>query len=315
MIFSAINLHKNLLIAIYGIFSLLIIASLVSILLSRFNPKQDFTELRQRIKTWWIMVGLFIFTLVLNKNLSLIFFAFVSFLALKEYFSLIPTRRSDRRVLFWAYLAIPVQYYWIGISWYGMFIIFIPVYVFLFLPFRMFLSGETDGFLRSSGTLHWGLMITVFCLSHAAYLLALNPAGNPNGGGAALLLYLIFLTEMNDISQYVWGKLFGKTKAIPKISPNKTLEGFIGGLFTTTLLAVALAKLLTPLNLIHSIMAGLLIAMSGFIGDIVISALKRDLGVKDSSSALPGHGGILDRVDSLIYTAPLFFHYIAYLYY
>ncbi len=196
-----------------------------------------------------------------------------------------------------------------------MFIIFIPVYVFLFLPFRMFLSGETDGFLRSSGTLHWGLMITVFCLSHAAYLLALNPAGNPNGGGAGLLLYLIFLTEMNDVSQYVWGKLFGKTKAISKISPNKTLEGFIGGLLTTTLLAVALAKLLTPLSLIHSIMAGLLIAMSGFIGDIVISALKRDLGVKDSGTALPGHGGILDRIDSLIYTAPLFFHYIAYLYY
>lgn len=315
MIFSAINLHKNLLIAIYGIFSLLIIASLVSILLSRFNAKQDFTELRQRIKTWWIIAGIFIFTLVLNKNLSLIFFAFVSFLALKEYLSLIPTRRSDRRVLFWVYLAIPIQYYWIGVNWYGMFIIFIPVYVLLFLPFRMFLSGETDGFLRSSGTLHWGLMITVFCLSHAAYLLALSPEGNPNGGGAGLLLYLIFLTEMNDISQYIWGELFGKTKAIPKISPNKTLEGFIGGLFTTTLLAVALAKLLTPLNLIHSIMAGLLIAMSGFIGDIVISALKRDLGVKDSGTTLPGHGGILDRVDSLIYTAPLFFHYIAYLYY
>ena len=284
-------------------------------LLSRFNVKQDFTELRQRIKTWWIIAGLFILALILSKNLTLIFFGFVSFLALKEYLSLIPNRRSDRRVLFWAYLAIPIQYYWIGIDWYGMFIIFIPVYVFLFLPFRMFLSGETEGFLRSAGTLHWGLMITVFCLSHAAYLISLSPTGNSNGGGAALLLYLIFLTEMNDISQYVWGKLCGKTKVTPKISPNKTLEGLIGGVLTTILLAIALAKLLTPFNFIHSIAAGLIIGLSGFIGDVVISALKRDLGVKDASSMLPGHGGIMDRVDSLIYTAPLFFHFTAYFYY
>ncbi len=309
------SLNTNLLIAICGVFLILAIASLISMLLSRFNVKQDFTELRQRIKTWWIIAGLFILALILSKNLTLIFFGFVSFLALKEYLSLIPNRRSDRRVLFWAYLAIPIQYYWIGIDWYGMFIIFIPVYVFLFLPFRMFLSGETEGFLRSAGTLHWGLMITVFCLSHAAYLISLSPTGNSNGGGAALLLYLIFLTEMNDISQYVWGKLCGKTKVTPKISPNKTLEGLIGGVLTTILLAIALAKLLTPFNFIHSIAAGLIIGLSGFIGDVVISALKRDLGVKDASSMLPGHGGIMDRVDSLIYTAPLFFHFTAYFYY
>ena len=309
------SLNTNLLIAICGVFLILAIASLISMLLSRFNVKQDFTELRQRIKTWWIIAGLFILALILSKNLTLIFFGFVSFLALKEYLSLIPNRRSDRRVLFWAYLAIPIQYYWIGIDWYGMFIIFIPVYVFLFLPFRMFLSGETEGFLRSAGTLHWGLMITVFCLSHAAYLISLSPTGNPNGGGAALLLYLIFLTEMNDISQYVWGKLCGKTKVTPKISPNKTLEGLIGGVLTTILLAIALAKLLTPFNFVHSIAAGLIIGLSGFIGDVVISALKRDLGVKDAGSMLPGHGGIMDRVDSLIYTAPLFFHFTAYFYY
>lgn len=309
------NLNSNFLLAVGGVFFILIVASVTSIILSRSNPQKDFTELRRRIQTWWIIAGLFCLALVSNKILTLIFFAFVSFLALKEYLSLIPTRRADRRVLLWAYLVIPLQYYWIGISWYAMFIIFIPVYMFLFFPLRMVVQGETEGFLRSVGTLHWGLMITVFCLSHAAYLITVPEAVNPNGGGAGLLLYLIFLTEMNDVAQYIWGKTCGKNKVTPKVSPNKTCEGLIGGILTTTVLAVVLAPVLTPFDLTHAICAGLIIGLSGFIGDIVISALKRDLGVKDTGSMLAGHGGIMDRIDSLTYTAPLFFHFTAYLYF
>jgi phosphatidate cytidylyltransferase len=247
--------------------------------------------------------------------ISLFLFGFLSFLALKEYLSLIPTRRADRRVLFWTYLAILAQYYWVGIAWYGLFIIFIPVYMFLFLPIRMILIGETEGFLKAAGTLHWGLMTTVFCLSHAAYLLVLPEEVNPAAGGAGLLLFLVFLTELNDILQYIWGKLLGQHKIIPKVSPNKTWEGFLGGVVTTTFVAVLLAPWLTPLNLWQSGFAGILIATAGFFGDVSISAIKRDLGIKDSGNLLPGHGGILDRVDSLTYTAPLFFHFIYYLHY
>jgi phosphatidate cytidylyltransferase len=244
-----------------------------------------------------------------------VFWAFVSFLALKEYLSLIPTRRADRRVLFWAYLAIPIHYYWVGIAWYGMFIIFIPVYMFLLLPLRMVIIGETEGFLRAAGTLHWGMMTTVFSLSHMAYLLVLDPAKNPAGGGAGLLLYLVFLTQFNDVAQYTWGKLFGKHKVIPKVSPKKTWEGLIGGNLTTLALAVLIAPYLTPLTPYEAAGAGLIIGVFGFIGDVTISALKRDIGVKDSGSLIPGHGGVLDRIDSLTYTAPLFFHYVYYLRY
>ena len=99
------------------------------------------------------------------RTASIIFFAFVSFLALKEYFSLIPTRRADRRVLFWAYAAIPIQYFWVHEEWYGLFIIFIPVYLFLLLPMRMVIIGETNEFLRAAGTLHWGLITMVFSIS------------------------------------------------------------------------------------------------------------------------------------------------------
>jgi phosphatidate cytidylyltransferase len=199
-----------------------------------------------------------------------------------------------------------------------MFIIFIPVYVFLFLPLRMVLVGETKAFLRAAGTLHWGLMTTVFSLSHIAFLLVLPEATaniSPSVTGASLVLFLVFLTQMNDISQYLWGKWLGKHKIIPKVSPNKTWEGFLGGIVNTVLLSLLLGTLLTPMSFLFCFYAGLLISISGFIGDVTISALKRDLGIKDSGQLLPGHGGILDRIDSLTYTAPLFFHFIHYFYY
>jgi phosphatidate cytidylyltransferase len=177
---------------------------------------------------------------------------------------------------------------------------------------RLALTGETEGFLRSAGTIHWGLMSTVFAVSHVAFLLVLPDTVNPRGGGAALVLFLVILTEANDVAQYVWGKLLGRRKALPTVSPGKTIEGLLGGLLTTLLLAWLLAPLLTPLNLLQSLTAGAIIGLAGFIGDVVISAVKRDVGVKDSGALLPGHGGILDRLDSLTYTAPLFFHFLYY---
>ncbi len=298
-----------------GIFALLVIAGLIVAILRRLHPQRDYTELTARVRSWWVMAGVFAAAMALSPTLSLIFLGLVSFLALKEYLSLVPTRRADRRVLFWAYLAIPVQFWWVAIGWYGMFIIFIPVYLFLLLPLRMVVIGETAGFLYAAGSLHWGLMLSVFNLSHMAYLLVLPAANNPAGGPAGLVLFLMFLTQFNDVMQYVWGKTLGRHKIIPKVSPKKTWEGFLGGIATTTLLAWLLAPLLTPLSGWEAPAAGLLIGLAGFVGDVNISALKRDLGVKDSGNLIPGHGGVLDRVDSLTFTAPLFFHFLYYLHY
>lgn len=298
-----------------GLYAILIVASVWVIFLRWRAPARDRSELVLRIRSWWIIVCVFTAAMIMSRNISVAFFAFVSFLALKEYFSIIPTRRADRRVLFWAYLAIPFQYYWVALAWYGMFIIFIPVYVFLLLPMRMVVIGETKEFLHAAGTLHWGIMTLVFGISHIAYLLVLPEAKNPVAGGAGLVLFLVFLTQFNDVAQYVWGKTFGRHKIIPKVSPNKTWEGFLGGVATTTVLSILLSSWLTPLRLDTAVLAGLLISVAGFIGDVTISALKRDIGLKDSGSMLPGHGGILDRIDSLTYTAPLFFHFIYYLYY
>jgi len=305
------GLTPALLTTLGGILALLVLATGITELLARRRSGEAIENLRLRVRTWWRMVAVFAAALLVGRTVSILFFALLSFLALKEYFSLIPTRRVDRRVLFWAYLAIPLQYLWVSLEWYGMFLAFIPVFCFLLLPVRMLLIGEPGGYLRAAGTIQWGLMTTVFSLSHAAFLLILRLAEAPGERvGPGLVLYLVLLTELNDIAQYLWGKALGQRRVAPTISPNKTWGGFLGGVATTTLLGTLLGPWLTPMGTVASLGAGLIIGLAGFVGDLNISALKRDLQIKDSGTALPGHGGILDRVDSLTYTAPLFMHYV-----
>ncbi|CCN34690.1 putative Phosphatidate cytidylyltransferase [Vibrio nigripulchritudo SO65] len=296
------------------VLALLCIGTLVCWFKQVKHPDKDYTELSQRITSWWWIIGLVFFVLILSKNTAIAFFGFVSFLALKEFLSIIPTRLADRRVILWAYIAIPLQYLWVGYEWYGMFLIFIPVYVFLFLPMRMVLLGDTKGFIHSAGVIHWAMMLTVLCISHIAYLLVL-PVKNPEAGHIGLILFLLFMTQLNDVSQYVWGKSLGKHKIVPKVSPNKTWEGFIGGVVTISLMSALIAPFLTPFSHAQGLLAGALIAFSGFVGDLVISSVKRDLQIKDSGTLIPGHGGVLDRLDSLTFTSPLFFHLLYYLHY
>lgn len=305
----------NVTYAMFGIYGILIIASFIIFFLAKKNPQKDYRELILRIKTWWLIILFFSIMVFSAVNIAIICVAFISFLALKEYFSLIPIRKADRRVLFWAYLSIPIQYYIIAIGWYQLCIIFIPVYVFLFLPFRMVLIGETKEFLTSVSRIQWGLMTTVFSMGHIAYLLMLDPSKNPSGERAGLIIFIVTLTQLNDVAQYCWGKALGKTKIVPKVSPNKTWAGFLGGVGTTVVLSAIIAPFLTPITFSASLFIGTLIGIAGFVGDVSISALKRDLGVKDSGTILPGHGGILDRVDSLSYTAPIFFHFVDYFFY
>lgn len=296
------------------VLGLLVFATILVASIQRIRPGAVWTEVGQRIKSWWIMVAVFLAAVALNRTVSIIFFAFLSFWALKEYVTILDTRRADHRALFWAFLTIPIQYYWVGIQWYGMFIIFIPVYVFLFLPMRLVIAQEPAGFLSSSSKVQWGLMAFVFGLSHMAYLLIMPAVPGSASNGQSLLFFLVLLTELNDIFQYVWGKTLGRRKILPAISPKKTWEGFLGGLLTTLGLGLFF-RFLTPFDIPAAIGISFAIAVAGFSGDVVMSAVKRDAGVKDFGALIPGHGGMLDRVDSLCYTAPLFFHIVRYFYY
>jgi phosphatidate cytidylyltransferase len=269
------------------------------------RPAHDYGELTRRVRSWWVIVLATGGALFLGPAGVLVGLALVSYLALKEYFSVVPIRQGDRVVLLVAYLAIPTQWWWIGQHAYGLFIIWVPVYLFIILPSVMVLRGETAGYLHALGTLFWGLMICVFAIGHVAYLYVL-----PDGAG--LLLALLVLTQGNDVAQYLWGRALGRRRIAPTVSPNKTVEGFLGGLLTTTVLAVSVGPLLTPLPWPVALAIGPLVAVSGFLGDLAMSAVKRDLGIKDTGRLIPGHGGVLDRVDSLIFTAPLFFHLVRY---
>ncbi|MDA7980319.1 MAG: phosphatidate cytidylyltransferase [Pirellulales bacterium] len=309
---------------ILAIVGLLLVASLAIFFLRRRVSERASTELAQRIKTWWGIFGLMAGALLIGPRAIPWLFALVSFLAMREFLALVSPRPADTAAHFWAYLSIPMQYLWVSLQWYGMFIIFVPVYVSLLVPARLAIHGETQGFVRATASINWGALLTVFGLSHAAYLVGLTPVANPRVAsawlgaeaatypGIGLLVLLLLLTELNDVAQFIWGKSLGYRKVAPKVSPGKTWAGLLGGVGTTIVLATLLGPLLTPMNYLFSALAGAIIGIFGSLGDLCISALKRDANVKDTGNLLPGHGGILDRIDSLTFTAPLFFHFVHY---
>lgn len=308
------TLSNELFFVVFLIVVLLSVVSIALFVVGKIFPKANLAELKSRTKSWWMMSAIFIGAIFISYKISYFFLAFLSFFAFRELYSVLGFRDSDRRAIFWALLAIPIQYYLAYIGWYGAFIIFIPVIMFLLLPLRMVLKGETKGITKSMSLLQWILMLSVFGISHLAYLLSLPPLEGFEVGGRGLLMFLIFLTEINDVMQFVWGKIFGKHKIVPKVSPNKTWEGFIGGVLSTTAIGYLLI-FLTPFTVPQVLLVSFLIAIAGFSGDIVVSAIKRDKGIKDMGDTIPGHGGVFDRIDSLSYTAPVFFHFVYYIAY
>ena len=271
------------------------------------GTRATIANINARIGAWWLMSAAFLVATLTGGVGSVVLFALVSVLALREFVTLSPTSRADHRALAWAFfVVIPVQYVLVGVQWYGLFSIMIPVYVFLLLATRMVLAGETEGFLERAATVQWGLMACVYCVSYAPALLLLDIDGYDAGSGK-LLLFLVVVVQASDVLQFVWGKLLGRRRIAPTVSPNKTWEGFAGGVACATLLGTGLWWA-TPFNPLQAAAMSVLIALAGFAGGLVMSAIKRDRGVKDYGGLLPGHGGVLDRIDSLLFAAPIFFH-------
>jgi phosphatidate cytidylyltransferase len=300
-----------------GVLVLLVVASLVGSLLAwkvrRGAAKSTIANLNARIRAWWVMSAVFAVTLLSGRVGSMVLFGLLSFLALREYITLTPTRRADHRTLFWSFFVItPLQYYLLATGWYGMFSIFIPVYAFLFIPTRIAMAGDTEHFLERAAKIQWGLMVCVYCLSHAPALLLLEIPGYENQD-AKLLLFLVIVDQLSDVLQYVWGKLAGKRKIAPHVSPNKTWEGFVGGVLTATLVGMGLWWA-TPFTPWEALALSFSITLMGFAGGLTMSAIKRDRVVKDFGTIIEGHGGVLDRIDSLCFAAPIFFHFTRYYY-
>jgi phosphatidate cytidylyltransferase len=294
---------------------LLILGSIAALILPRTQPGK-WTDLGPRMQSWWVIVILVGGALMLGWQATAILFALISFLALKEYLTLAPTRKEDRLIVLLAYLSVFVNYGLIFAETlfedsYQIYLVFIPVYGFLLAAAVMAWIGRTEGYLATVGIVHWGMVVCVYNIGYIAFLMRVPDAEAP-AGGAGLVFFLIFITQLNDVAQYCWGKAFGRTKITPTVSPNKTWEGAIGGWVTTGVVFYLLAPYFTPLSPLHAAIMGVIVPMSGFFGDITMSAVKRDLGVKDTSRLIPGHGGVLDRLDSLTFAAPVYFHLLAY---
>ncbi|MDP1659911.1 MAG: phosphatidate cytidylyltransferase [Methylotenera sp.] len=303
-----------------GVAALLLIASIIGWLLNRrLLARQNSSEKSQkvinnlisRVNAWWVMVAILVIAFLAGKLGTIILFGFISYFALREFMTLTPTRTGDHRTLSLAFfLLIPLHYYLIYIEWYGLFSTLIPVYAFLLMPSISVLAQDTEHFLERAAKIQWGVMIAIYCISHAPALLLL-PIINFEGQNLLLLFYFLLIVQLSDVLQYVFGNLFGKTKVAPVVSPNKTLEGLIGGGLTTVVVGAALWWI-TPFTPLQSAGMAAVIVVMGFLGGLVMSAIKRSLGAKDWGSMIEGHGGMLDRMDSVSFAAPIFFHLTRY---
>lgn len=290
-------------------FVLVIASSIAFILKKRLGnqPSAVIDNLISRINAWWVMLILLAIAISLGKLAFIVLFAIISFFALREFISLLPTRRGDYFPLLIAfYFVLPYQYYLIYTDWYGLYSIFIPLYVFLLIPISSLKAEDTTHFLERSAKIQWGLMISIFCVSHVPALINLNI---PHFQGEKI--WLIMVVQMSDVLQYICGKLCGKHKVAPILSPSKTIEGLVGGIILATALGVAMAWL-TPFNYWQAALMGFIVCLFGFFGGLVMSAIKRDRGVKDWGNLIQGHGGMLDRIDSICFSAPIFFHILRY---
>lgn len=298
-----------------GVLALLVVATaLGQILRTKARSEagvKTVENLNARIRAWWAMVGVFGLALLTGGVGSVILFAMTSFFALREFITLTPTRPGDHRTLFWVFFVVtPMQYGLVWTGWYGLFAILIPVYAFLFVPLRSALAGDCENFLERTAKIQWGLMVCVYCVSHAPAILFLEIPGY-EGQNGKLLFFFVLVVQISDVLQYVWGKTLGHRKIAPTVSPSKTWEGFFGGVATASLIGAALWWA-TPFTPLQSAGMSLAITLMGFGGGLVMSAIKRDRGVKDYGTLIEGHGGVMDRIDSICFAAPVFFHLTRY---
>jgi len=291
-----------------GVGAILVAATLIAqALRRRHGPTPTIQNLNARINAWWAMVALLALAFLAGRAGVVILFAFLSFAALREFMTLTRTRAADHWAVASAFfIVLPVQYWLVWADRYGIYSVFVPVYAFLGLPVIATLSGDTRNMLARMAETQWALMICVYCASYVPALLYLDIPGY-DGRNVLLIAFLVFTVQLSDVLQYVWGKLLGRHKVAPSVSPSKTWEGLVGGVLTASAAGTALWWI-TPFTPLQAALMSLVITLSGFFGGLVMSAIKRDRGVKDWGHLIAGHGGFIDRLDSVVFSAPLFFH-------
>ena len=289
----------------------------------------------RRIVAWITMLAILVVSLMFGRTITLIFFGFLSFWALREFLTMTPTRRSDHRTLFWVFfLFTPLQYFLVALQdveifsvlrnrerFAELFIFLIPVYGSLFVAGRIAFANDSKRFLERIAKIQFGLLICVFCLSHAPALLYLEPLKTydpetnqwqtwKDGSSAGLLLYFVIIVQISDLLHFAWDRIAGRHVIAPTINANRTWEGLIGSACCTLLIGMLIQWLfpITPFQVVGSGIMSLVISLMASSGSMTMSAIKRDRGVQDYGTLVQGHAGVLDRIDSICFSVPIFFH-------
>ncbi len=304
--------------AIAGLFTVLTGGTLVRLVVLRGAATEIAQPRLDSLKSWWALAMLLAASVVIGEKGILVLVATCGVLGLREYLVLVGWKAIGRATTFVVFSLVALYYLASLCGFEKIARDMAPVVFLITLGAIRASLRQVDGYIRTTAGVFWGLMLFIYCLSHAYFLVTISETAEPTVGNVGWFLYLVILTETNDIAQAIVGRRFGKTKITPRISPNKSLEGLLGGILVTLTLAVLMAPWLT--NLMYertltnwialAILAGLLISVFGFLGDINMSGIKRDAGIKDGSSLLPGQGGMMDRVDSLTFTAPVFYYFV-----
>jgi phosphatidate cytidylyltransferase len=312
-----IDLNTIMLKLLAGVFAALSGGTLVRIVALR-NADPEIAHKRMgSLRVWWTLAVLLSLAIVFGKIGVAILMAVASALGLREYLRLIGTDIVGMPATVAAYMSVAVQYTLIATGCDDAAGFVLPVSGLLLISACRLQQGRTEGFIRATAGVYWGVMLLVYGLSHAVMLFSLPAETTPPVGIAGWFLFVVIVTETDDIAQALFGRIFGRHKITPRISPNKTWEGFAGGVVTSIGLSLLLTPWLTSLpssstfhGLLLAIATGLLVVVAAFLGDINMSAIKRDAGVKDGSALLPGMGGVIDRIDSLTFTAPVFYYFV-----
>ena len=310
-------IDAQILVMLAVVAAVLVVATFIGERVARLanTPREQLAarDLQARIGAWWWMIPVMVGCLALGRVGILGFFATLSFLALRELITLIPSRRADHGTLVLAFfVAVPIQYWLIWTGWYGLFAVFVPVWALLVVSVGLALQGDPERYLQRVAAIQYALLVGIYCISHAPALLLLRIPGY-EGQEHKLIAFLVVVTQASDVLQFLWGKALGRTPVIPKLSPSKTLEGLIGGVASATLVGALLTPL-TPFDVWEAMMLAWITATAGWFGGLVTSAIKRDAGIKDYSTLIEGHGGVLDRANSLVFAAPVLFHVVRWLY-
>ena len=289
-----------------GIVALLVTASAAGLILklraANGQPHATIDNLNARVGSWWIIAAAFGLALWAGRTAIIALFAWVSFVALGEFFAGRAQTLADRVIhASCRWIAVPLQYLFVWLEWQALFVLFLPLFAIVVVPLLRAAFSSKQA-LRSPA----GLLLCGYVISHIPAILTLEIPGHA-GGNLLLLAFLIVITQLSDVLQYLWGKAAGRHPIAPKISPAKTVEGALGGIACASLLGALLAPI-TPFSVAQAGVIALAVAILGFAGGLLLSAIKRSRGIKDWGDLIPGHGGMLDRIDSLLLSAPFFFY-------